>query len=287
MLPLNDLKNKRHSLEWLFKSKQMILRRLGNKKAIAKDIIKHFPPHRVYIEPFFGAGGMFFQKPKAKYNIVNDLDSDVFNLFQVVMNQKEELEKAFYMMPIHSDLLDYWKKNEEVEPVRKALRFLLISNFTLMGTGSQLSYLTNDNKLNVLEMIDATYRFMFAVTFDNSDFRKFIPKISFRGRELDKSYAFIYCDPPYLMTNDNYSNSFTENDAIDLFQTNIDTGCKFAVSEFDNPFIIELAESHNMEVIKIGERRNLKNRRTEILCVNYESPELYGLFAKQHLELAL
>ena len=81
----------------------MILRRLGNKKKIAEEIIKHFPDHKIYIEPFFGAGGMFFNKPKAKYNIVNDLDSDVFNLFQVVMNQKEELEKAFYIMPIHSD----------------------------------------------------------------------------------------------------------------------------------------------------------------------------------------
>lgn len=85
----------------------MILRRLGSKQAIAKEIQQHFPTHKIYIEPFFGAGGMFFNKPKAKYNIVNDIDSDVFNLFQVVMNQKGELEKAFYIMPIHSDLLEY------------------------------------------------------------------------------------------------------------------------------------------------------------------------------------
>ena len=108
----------------------MILRRLGNKKKLAKKLQAYFPPHKIYIEPFFGAGGMFFNKPKAKYNIVNDLDSDVFNLFQVVMNQKEELDEAFYMMPIHSDLLEYWKKNKETEPIKKALRFLLMSNFT-------------------------------------------------------------------------------------------------------------------------------------------------------------
>ena len=29
----------------------MILRRLGNKSAIAKEIQKHFPPHKIYIEP--------------------------------------------------------------------------------------------------------------------------------------------------------------------------------------------------------------------------------------------
>ena len=118
----------------------MILRRLGNKKKLAEHIQTYFPPHKIYIEPFFGAGGMFFYKPKAKYNIVNDLDSDVFNLFQVVINQKEEFEKAFYDMPIHSDLLEYWKENEETEPIRKALRFLLRSNFTYSGTGTALIF---------------------------------------------------------------------------------------------------------------------------------------------------
>ena len=113
----------------------MILKRLGNKTKIAMDIQKHFPQHSIYIEPFFGAGGMFFNKPKAKYNIVNDLDSDVFNLFQIVSTKKEELERMFFQMPIHLDLLKYWKENKETDPIRKALRFLMLSNFTFMGTG--------------------------------------------------------------------------------------------------------------------------------------------------------
>ena len=90
----------------------MILRRLGNKNKIAKEIQKHFPPHKIYIEPFFGAGGMFFNKPKAKYNIVNDMDSDVFNLFQVVMNQKEELLNYLELMPYDQNLFEYWKINK-------------------------------------------------------------------------------------------------------------------------------------------------------------------------------
>ena len=72
----------------------MILRRLGNKKKIAKKIQAYFPPHKIYIEPFFGAGGMFFNKPKAKYNIVNDLDSDVFNLFQCRYEPKRRIRKG-------------------------------------------------------------------------------------------------------------------------------------------------------------------------------------------------
>lgn len=54
----------------------MILRRRGNKSGIAEEILKYFPSHTIYIEPFFGAGGMFFNKPKVKYNILNDIDAD-------------------------------------------------------------------------------------------------------------------------------------------------------------------------------------------------------------------
>jgi DNA adenine methylase len=256
---------------------KMILRRLGNKKKLAKEIQKHFPPHKIYIEPFFGAGGMFFNKPKAKYNIVNDLDSDVFNLFQVVMNQKEELEKQFKRMPLHSDLIKYWLENEEDEPIKKALRFLALSNFVLNGRGSTMRLGARNDKLNVYKYLDKTFEFIKDVQFANMDFEKFLKGIEFRGN------CFIYCDSPYLGTADNYNNSFNEEQSENLFDCLQQTNCKFAMSEFNNPIILDLAKQHNLEVITIGERQNLKNRRTEILIVNYESPALYGLFSSNNL----
>ena len=69
----------------------MVLRRLGNKQKIAKEIIQYFPKHDIYFEPFFGAGGMFFSKTKARYNYVNDFDEDVYNLFMVLSQSKDEL----------------------------------------------------------------------------------------------------------------------------------------------------------------------------------------------------
>jgi DNA adenine methylase len=256
----------------------MILRRLGNKKKIADKIQAHFPPHKIYIEPFFGAGGMFFNKPKAKYNIVNDLDSDVFNLFQVVMNQKEELEKAFYMMPIHSDLLDYWKKNEETEPIKKALRFLFLSNLTMYGTNSGLALVVTKGKNDFYNNLTKTFDCLSDVKFRNMDFRLFLKTNYFNEhRPNQRKESFYYCDPPYLDTADNYSNSFTEQDSLDLFDCLEETGCKFAMSEFGGltpeteTFVQKEAIRRGLNVIIIGERQNLKNRRTEILVTNYEN----------------
>ena len=246
----------------------MILRRLGNKKKIAQEIQKHFPPHTIYIEPFFGAGGMFFNKPKAKYNIVNDLDSDVFNLFQVVMNQKEELEKAFYMMPIHQDLFNYYMKTEIKEPIQRSIRFLFLSNFSFLGKMDCMMLGSGKgSKEMFFKNIDKTFDIINGVDFSNKNADDFLKSISFR----DTENTIIYCDPPYLGTTDNYSDSFTEEQSEQLFNTLEETKCKFAMSEFDHPFILEQAEKRGLNVIIIGERQNLKNRRTEILVTNYEN----------------
>lgn len=264
----------------------MILRRLGNKKKLMPLLLPHFPPHKTWIEPFFGSGSAFFYKPKAQYNIVNDLDSDVFNLFQVVMNQKEELEKAFYLMPIHSDLLKYWKNNQETDPIKKALRFLFLSNFTIHGAGGMLTFkaISND-KESFLKNLDNCFEMIESVLFNNEDFRIFFKGLSFTKTAFglpsttQKDNSFCYIDPPYLSTTDYYSHSFKEQDCIDLFDCVQKIGVKFAYSEFDNPFILQQAQERNLNVIHIGERQNLKNRRTEILVTNYQNTQL-SLFDK-------
>jgi len=249
----------------------MILRRLGNKQAIAQDIIKYFPKHRIYVEPFFGAGGMFFNKQKVKYNFINDIDSDISNLFLVVMNSKEDLVNLFYKMPIHTDLLEYWKVNVETDPIKKAVRFLFLSNLTFMGSGQGMRFTTASSKDIVYKNLDATFDKIQGLQINNTCFRKFLKSYQLRSN-TDAENTFIYCDPPYLGTNDNYSNSFTEQDSIDLFDCLQATGCKFAMSEFDNEFILNQAKERGLNVIIIGERKNLKNRRTEILITNYEKP---------------
>ena len=64
---------------------------------------------------------------------------------------------------------------------------------------------------------------------------------------------------------------------FDLFEMLDNTGCKFAISEFDNDFVMNQAKERKLNVIYIGERTNLKNKRTEILITNYENaPTLFS-----------
>src|SRR5210317_234248 len=107
----------------------MILNRLGNKSKIALKIQKHFPRHDIYMEPFFGAGGMFFNKPKSKYNFINDLDDDVYNLFRQLIDNKEELVEMLTKTPITERQFKEWGKGKkEQSNLMDAVRFLIISN---------------------------------------------------------------------------------------------------------------------------------------------------------------
>ena len=252
--------------------KAMILRRLGNKAKLAGKIQQYFPRHTTYIEPFFGAGGMFFNKPKAKYNIANDSDSDVFNLFMVIRNQKEALKAQWLKTPISEDLWNHWKKHKETDPIMQAIRFLLLSNFGYMGKAQTLVFGRGNSARLLYENIDKTYEFIFGVEFMNADFRDVFKKISLKDENALQN-TFFYCDPPYLDTDNNYQQSFTRKDNYDLFDRLQQSGCRWAMSEFDHPYILQQAKERELHVHIIGERKNLSNRRTEILITNYQKPQ--------------
>jgi Site-specific DNA methylase len=250
-----------------------LLRRLGNKSKIAKDVQSYFPPHKQYIELFFGAGGMFFNKPKSKYNIVNDKDSEVYNLFSIVQDRKDDLRKCIEEMPIHQDLWNYWKQNQETDPIRRAVRFLFLSNYGYMGKPETLRIGANNTSQIMLDMIDQTWKHLFQVYFTNVDFRDFFRMVSFKD-DKERDDTFVYSDSPYVDADNNYGElsglKWTQEDCFDLYNVLEGCGCKFAMSEFDHPFVIEEAKRRGLNVIMIGERKNIKNRRIEILVTNYQ-----------------
>lgn len=249
----------------------MVLRRIGNKSKMAKKIVPHFYSHRMYIELFFGAGGLFFNKTKAQYNIMNDNCSEVFNLYQCLQSNKEELHNKLTQMPVHEDLWHYWRNNTEMDPVMKAVRFIMLSNFGLMGKDETLRFGENNSKQIALKSIDKLSNFISDVQFMNTDFRNVLKRINIK-RVTSKRDIFIYADPPYLQTTNNYqSGRFGEKDCLDLFNLLQDSDICFAISEFDHPFIIDQAKKRGLVINTIGERRSINKRSTEILITNYHS----------------
>lgn len=76
-----------------------ILKYPGSKWRIADWIVSLMPPHKSYLEPFFGSGAVFFKKPPSRIETINDLDGEIVNLFRVIREQPEALERAVALTP--------------------------------------------------------------------------------------------------------------------------------------------------------------------------------------------
>lgn len=63
----------------------------GGKFYARKLILEHVPKHKSYIEPFAGGGSIFFAKNKVEYNQLNDIDSELVNVYQTIRDNSEEL----------------------------------------------------------------------------------------------------------------------------------------------------------------------------------------------------
>ena len=78
-----------------------VLRYHGGKWRLAPWIIAHFPPHKVYVEAFGGAGSVLIRKPRSYAEVYNDIWGRVVDVFRVLRDpdMATDLEYRIRMTP--------------------------------------------------------------------------------------------------------------------------------------------------------------------------------------------
>ena len=184
----------------------------GGKYEMSRKIVRMIPKHDRYIEMFFGGGSVFFRKKKSKLNILNDIDSDLVNLYVCVVDKFDEMEKYIYWYPKSRTLHDMFREeikdtNIDIpDPHRAVKYFYCIKNaFNRVPTNNFSTH--SDWKIKLIDELRNSRVKLDGVTIENLDFRKLIETYS--PRELD----FYYLDPPYVVADkrkDYYRNVFNK-----------------------------------------------------------------------------
>ena len=111
-----------------------ILRYHGGKWRLAPWIIGHFPPHRVYVEPFGGAASVLLRKPRSYAEVYNDLDGEVVNLFRVLRDETLAGRLCAMLALTPFARAEFEAAYEDCDnPVERARRLVIVS---FMGFGS-------------------------------------------------------------------------------------------------------------------------------------------------------
>lgn len=100
------------------------IRYYGGKWRLGNWITAQFPPHTCYVDAFAGGASVLLQKPAATHEVMNDLNGDVVNFFQVLRRHTEQFIREVELTP-YSRLEHRLAHQPTDDPLERARRFYI------------------------------------------------------------------------------------------------------------------------------------------------------------------
>ena len=260
-----------------------VLRWHGGKWLLAPWIIGHFPPHRVYVEPFGGAASVLMRKRRSYAEVYNDLDRNAVNLFQVLRSDRAaELVEAIRLTPFARDefMAAYEASDDPVERARR----LIVRSF--MGFGSNghersTGFRANSNRSGTTpahdwsNYPDALLRVverLRGVVIENREAREVMAA-------HDGPHTLHYVDPPYVfdtradLTKD-YAHELSDDDHHELLTFLRSLTGAVVLSGYPSPMYDRaLPDWRRIERKALADGAR---ERTEVLWINRGANDLFG-----------
>ena len=254
---------------------------IGGKKSLRELIVSLFPLYyERYIEVFGGGGWVLFHKPPGNdFEVYNDFNGLLTNLYRCVREKPNELIDALYFVLNSREDFNIVKetlaRDSPVSDVIRASYFYQLIRYSYASGLTSFGSQPHDMWSN-FPLIEQAHRRLSKVVVENKDFEKLI-------RQYDRPVSFFYADPPYFETEKYYKNvgedGFKKEDHIRLRDTLMGIEGKFLLSYNDCSFIRELYDAPNIQIESYTRINNIKQRYDngaqfpEILVANYDMHE--------------
>lgn len=249
-----------------------ILKYPGGKWRIAEWIISFFPEHKVYLEPFFGSGAVFFKKEPSYIETINDIDGQIVNLFKVCRENPQELAKLINLTPFSREEFAncYEPSADNIEQARRTIvRFhqsFGTSNSTKKSwknvqaaSGPRCATLWNYLPESVIECCER----LKDAQIENIDAIELI-------KRYDDKDTLIYLDPPYLpdiRKKNMYKYEYSIEQHKELISVIKKSKSKIILSGYDND--LYNAELENWHTAEIETTAQMGLKRTEKIWCNF------------------
>ncbi|MCI8856351.1 MAG: DNA adenine methylase [Clostridiaceae bacterium] len=254
---------------------------IGGKKALRDVIVQRFPLHyERYIEVFGGGGWVLFHKPpRNDFEVYNDRNSLLVNLYRCVRDKHDELiDELRYALNSREEfdrIRAELSRDSPATDVQKAAWFYQLIRYSyasgLTSFGGQPHNIRRD-----FPLIEQAHIRLGDVVIENRDFEKLIG-------QYDRPVSFFYLDPPYHATESYYKNigeeGFTDKDHVRLRDTLMQIQGKFLLSYNDDDFVRALYQRPGIRMMEVSRLNTIKQRYdngaqfAELLIANYDFDE--------------
>jgi len=181
-----------------------VLRWHGGKWRLAPWILSHFPPHRVYVEPFGGAASVLLRKEPSHAEVYNDLDGGVVELFRILRDERRaaEFTRQLRLTPFARQefLAAYQDSDDPIEAARRLVIRAFMGHGSDSASGVVSGFRANSNRsgttpahdwANYPDALRATIERLRGVIVEQRDACEVM-------RQHDAPTTLHYLDPPYV-----------------------------------------------------------------------------------------
>jgi DNA adenine methylase len=244
---------------------------IGGKRALANRIIRIFPEHNTYAEPFAGGAQVFFRKDPSKVEVLNDLDFDIVNFFRVCQQHYEELVRYLKFTVASRAWFDLLQetKLESLTDVQRAARFLYLAKNCYAGLVRRRNFswtVSQSNRFNperIPELIEETHHRLAHVQIECLPYEQVIT-------HYDRKETLFYLDPPYYKLK-LYNHNLEHEDFTRMADRLAGIKGKFILSLNDVPEVRSIFKGFPVKSVELSYTAQKKSGRKfkEVLITNF------------------
>jgi DNA adenine methylase len=174
---------------------------IGGKSKLSRTIVEMIPEHQAYCEVFAGAAWVFFRKEPSRYEVINDLDSDLVVFYRVLQSHLEEFLKQFKWLLASREWFHDWKRQQEaggLTDIQRAARYYYLQRLSFGGRVKARTFGAGPlrrpriNLIRIEEELSEVHLRLANATIENLPWQDFT-------RRYDRKQTFFYLDPPYYL----------------------------------------------------------------------------------------
>lgn len=179
-----------------------ILKWVGQKFSIAEWIVRHFPEHTTYVEPFGGSMAVLLTKKPSRLEVYNDIDKMLATFFLYVKKHPKALIAEISSIP--SSRVIFEKMKEDMKKgclgdteLERVVRWYYLNINSINGLGKNFGggqVGRRRERETFIERIEEVSKRLENVLIENTDYKKVIER-------YDSKNTLFYIDPPYLLEN--------------------------------------------------------------------------------------
>lgn len=248
----------------------------GGKQQLLPRIVPLIPEHKVYCEPFFGGGAVFFAKEPSEVEVINDVNKQVVNFYKVAKRKfkdlKSEVDVTLYAEEQYREARQIYFENNESNDVLRAWALFTLSHQTFLHILDNSWAFSKTRNLarsftNKKQLFDERY----VKRLENT---QIFCRDALRVMEnCDSAETFFFLDPPYVDTNCGHYGGYTQEDFDRLLTACERIEGKFLLTHFPNNTVNKFRDRNNWHQVEIEMHKSASGktgaRKTEVFTMNF------------------